>query len=406
VLELNHFEEGAQGVRSACGLDGHVAILLLSIIFESKVLRRNAIPQRLLSRMKRVLFVNRPDADERPGGDTVQMRETARALRSLGLDVEERLGPQDEGTYRQFDLVHLFNLQTPAFTVVEAEKAKRAERPLAVSTIFWDFGAELLISESRLWGRLATLTGRPLALRLAQRRVDAVAVADRDQMRRILALADVCLPNSEAEIPHLRHLTRDLRGVRVVPNGIDAKRFDPSRSLPLPAWASQRGMASRGYVLVAARVDPHKNQVGFCRAMQGYEHPIVIGGQAENPSLVEQCERLGAIYVGRLTGDDLVAAYGHAKVHALPSFRETPGLSSLEAAAMGCAVVSTNAGSAREFFANDAEYCDPRSAVSMRESVERAWKSGPKPTLAARVRREYTWEAAARATLAAYETIA
>ena len=43
---------------------------------------------------------------------------------------------------------------------------------------------------------------------------------------------------------------------------------------------------------------------------------------------------------------ELAEHYARAQVHALVSFRETPGLVSLEAAALGCAVVSTDRGSA------------------------------------------------------------
>lgn len=332
------------------------------------------------------------------GGDAVQMHETARALRSLGVEVEERLGPQND--YSDWDLVHLFNLQTPAFTVVEAEKAKTAGRKLAVSTIFWDFAADLLVSESRLWGKVASILGRRLALALAQRRVDLAAEESHAQVRRILQLADVGLPNSEAEIAHLKRIYPDLGTVRVVPNGIDIVRFDPSKELPKPSWAP-----TEGYVLVAARLEKHKNQAPFCRALQGFEGQVVLCGNVADQGALAECQSAGAIHVGPLFGDELAAAYKHARVHALPSFRETPGLASLEAAAMGCAIVTTHVGSTREYFKEEANYCDPGSAASMRQAVESAWASGAPPGLRARVRREFTWEAAAKASLAAYEDL-
>ena len=101
----------------------------------------------------------------------------------------------------------------------------------------------------------------------------------------------------------------------------------------------------------------------------------------------------------------MVAAYAHARVHALPSFRETPGLASLEAAAMGCAIVSTNWGSAFEYLDKDAKYCSPGSPQSMRSALEAAWASPPSKALSERIRREYTWKSAAEATAKAYETI-
>lgn len=333
------------------------------------------------------------------------MRETARALRTLGLSVDEVFGPQAVERMREYDIVHLFNLQTPEFSHGEAVKAKEAGRKLALSTIYWDFGAELLTTQSRIWRRISGFLGHSVALRLAQRRVESVAKADRAQMRSILENADIWLPNSHAEISHLQRLSSMRKPIQVVPNGIDAKRFDPFRRWDLPEWAKERGIGSRDYVLVAARIDVHKNQVPFCLAMQGFHRPVVLIGKAADPALVEECEQAGAIYAGPQSGDELVRAFAHAKVHALPSFRETPGLASLEAAAMGCAIVSTTEGSAEEYLRGEAHYCEPKSLTSMREEVEEAWKQGAPPHLSSRIRDEYTWDAAAQKTLEAYERI-
>ena len=65
-------------------------------------------------------MVIRPDADTNFGGDRVQMIETAKALRNLGVDVVERVGPTEVSDYDSIDIVHLFNLQTPVFTLAEA----------------------------------------------------------------------------------------------------------------------------------------------------------------------------------------------------------------------------------------------------------------------------------------------
>jgi len=350
----------------------------------------------------RVLFVNRPDADERPGGDTVQMHETARALRDLGLEVDEHLGPSSTEQMSRYDVVHLFNLQTPFFTAPEAAKAKLAGVKLAVSTIYWDFAAEIRLATSPHWMRLEKLAGRGLALAIARWRAKAAAPEERQCMRQILRDADVLLPNSRMEIDRLRHISSVLGTVAVVPNAIDSGRFDPSRAFPLPAWALAKGLESKGYVLIAARIEQDKNQLAFCRATRELGKPIVLAGQTIAPDIARECEKLGACCVGPLRGDDMVAAYAHARVHALPSFRETPGLASLEAAAMGCAIVSTDWGSAAEYLGEDAYYCSPGSPDSMRSALESAWAAGSPVGLSERIRREYTWKSAAEATMKAY----
>jgi glycosyltransferase involved in cell wall biosynthesis len=77
----------------------------------------------------------------------------------------------------------------------------------------------------------------------------------------------------------------------------------------------------------------------------------------------------------------------------------------LEAALCGCAVVTTDRGSGRWYFRDDAHYCDPGDPASIRRAIEAALRSGGSEELARRVRAEFTWESAARATLEAYRAV-
>jgi len=343
-------------------------------------------------------MVNRPDGLTAMGGDTVQMQQTAAALRALGVSVEECFGEPTGEQVEGPDLVHLFNLQTPEFTLRMAERC--ASKPVALSTIYWDFGAAQLVARSAKWSLVARLIGRRSALKLAQKRVEGAARAERDQLRSILERAQVWLPNSVAEIEHLRRLGASDRPTQVVPNAVDPARFDPAKIHPAP-----EGLTSKGYLLIAARVEPDKNQLALCRALTGTGIPVALCGGAPDAEYLRQCEALGAVYLGPLHGEALIAAMSHAKVHALPSFRETPGLANLEAAALGCAIVSTQEGSAREYFGEAAHYCDPARQDTIRKAVLAAWSSSVAPSLSERIRTTYTWERAAEATLRAYQLI-
>ncbi len=84
------------------------------------------------------------------------------------------------------------------------------------------------------------------------------------------------------------------------------------------------------------------------------------------------------------------------------SWYETPGLSSLEAAASGCAIVSTEVGTAYEYFGDYAEYCDPKDINSIKSAIERAWEKGPLELLKEKIIEYYNWERAAMLTLDAY----
>ena len=90
-------------------------------------------------------------------------------------------------------------------------------------------------------------------------------------------------------------------------------------------------------------------------------------------------------------------------VHALPSWVETPGLVSLEAAYAGCSIVVGDRGSVHDYFREYAFYCQPDSPEDIRKNVLIALKSPPSSELASLIQKEYSWDYAARQTLEAYE---
>ena len=92
-------------------------------------------------------------------------------------------------------------------------------------------------------------------------------------------------------------------------------------------------------------------------------------------------------------------------MHVLPSWFETTGLSSLEAAAMGCNIVITNKGDAKEYFMEYAYYCDPESPPSILKAVEEAARNPMNTNLPDLIRKKYTWHEAAQKTLEAYKTV-
>jgi glycosyltransferase involved in cell wall biosynthesis len=89
----------------------------------------------------------------------------------------------------------------------------------------------------------------------------------------------------------------------------------------------------------------------------------------------------------------------------LASWFETTGLASLEAAASGCSVVSTNRGYVREYFLDLVQYCDPAAKRSIREAVIRSLEEAPSRELRTRVLACFTWNRVAQATLDAYRRV-
>jgi len=163
-------------------------------------------------------------------------------------------------------------------------------------------------------------------------------------------------------------------------------------------------------MLQVGRIEPLKNQIATIRALADSDLPLVFVGdvpaaaEAYGKRFRELAARRGNVVVlSSVTHDELPAIYARAKVHVLPSFGETTGLVSLEAAMFGCNVVSTDQGPTREYLGPWAWYCSPTHVGSIRRAIMAAFASPPRPQLRERILRHFTWRETARRTLAAYE---
>lgn len=349
--------------------------------------------------MRVLMWIN--SGAEIPGGHRVQLQQTARALRALGVEVDEHDGPHlPDGAW---DLVHGFQL-----AAVEVAEARRRGLPVAMSTIYVgltystssDAPTTLRGSAGRTYRGLrylgASLRGRDHLSRLAFREAE-------DQLDRLRAwsMADVLLPNAEGESQHIRDDLGVLTETVVVPNAIDPDLFSP-------VFDHAR---APGTVLSVGRIEPHKNQLGTILALRdlpGVSLTVVGPPHPHHADYFEQCRQAATGSVTLLPGVDhaeLPALYARHRTHVLASWYETTGLVSLEAAASGCTVVTTDRGHAREYFGQDARYCDPAVPASIRDAVVEAAGDVPASALLERIRSRYTWNDTARSTLAAYESV-
>jgi glycosyltransferase involved in cell wall biosynthesis len=362
----------------------------------------------------RVLLQSRRTLFTVPGGDTVQVLKTAEHLRAVGtvadisLDLEPSLGG--------YDLVHLFNLMRPQETYVQALNARRRGRRIALSTIYVRFD-EMDLRRPGLQGAAARILRRPareyakiLSRAILNREWHAgtrqlLKLGFHAAQAKVLEWSHVLLPNSDSELARVLqdHPTAVRKAYVVVPNGIDTRLFAVARSsVPMPV------AGLRDCVLCVARIEPVKCQLELALAVRELPWPLVLIGTPA-PNHRRYAARVLASggsklhMLGGIEHDALPAYYAMARVHALVSWFETTGLSSLEAAAMGCSLVITDKGDTRAYFRDDAHYCNPASVTSIREAIARAYATSANSELRHRVLAEYTWERAAQATLAGYE---
>jgi glycosyltransferase involved in cell wall biosynthesis len=110
-------------------------------------------------------------------------------------------------------------------------------------------------------------------------------------------------------------------------------------------------------------------------------------------------------FLGWLPKDELPLIYAAAGAHALPSWNELPGLSSLEAGASGTRIVSTRYSPLPEMLGEQAQYCDPYDTASIRAAVTAALSAPVPPGLRDCLLRDHGWDEAARINLALYEEV-
>jgi len=356
----------------------------------------------------KVAFISRISLYTDKGGDTVQIVETAEQLRSRGIIVNIFLA-NETPDYLQYDILHFFNIIRPDDILPHIA---RTGKPFVVSTIFVDyseyekkarqgFSAYLFKWLSPDLIEYLKVLARSLVNGEKIKSTYFLFHGQRNSIKKIITRAALLLPNSQNEYGRLASSYGFQKPYRVIPNGINDHLFK---------GGGNDLLRDNRLVLCVARIEGRKNQLNLIRALANTPFRLVlIGARSTNQvDYYEKCKLAAAPnvqFIDFLEQRSLLEYYRTAKVHVLPSWFETTGLSSLEAAAMGCNIVITRKGDAFEYFKENAYYCDPESPESILRAVEQAASDAIRPGLAELVKEKYTWEKAAEKTLEAYTEI-
>ena len=335
----------------------------------------------------RVLFINENIEKGNKGGDIIQMNNTKEEIEKK-YDVQITLctNIDDDNFFENCDLVHIFNVQTIDYTKKAVIKSHSFGLKIVLSPIFWDLKDACNVN---IWNRYFGATPnfmlkflKPLsniiyfvACNILKKKT-SIMFDKKKAVRSVLTSVDWLLPNSKEEMDLLIKVyglnKRIYEKTTIAPNAIDysfvTQNYNETDNL----------LNKKGYVLQVGAINPVKNQINVVKALKKYKDiPIVfIGKNCDNryfTKLKKLSDRRGNVFfVDQITNRDVIKYYRNAICHILPSFRESPGLVTLEALANECQIIVAN----KKYcpidyyqFKKYAFICNPYSSSSIKKCI-------------------------------------
>ena len=286
---------------------------------------------------------------------------------------------------------------------------QRSKKPFVVSTILIDYSEYDKQHRSGIAGKLFKLLPADgieylkTLYRCVLGKDQLVSVSylwkgQRRSIKEILTKTKAVLVQAEKEYTDLVRWYQVAPPFAIIHNGVDTKLFQSSKPVN----------REEDTVLCVARIEGIKNQYNLIRALNDTAYRLLLIGDAapNQKEYYRQCKKIAAAnisFLDYLPQEQLVDYYAAAKVHVLPSWFEVCGLSSLEAAAMGCRVVITDNGYAGSYFNGDAFYCNPSQPATILTAVKKAMTAHSNGELQKKIVHKYTWQNAAEKTLSVYK---
>ncbi len=205
--------------------------------------------------------------------------------------------------------------------------------------------------------------------------------------RRIIAVSEF----TKRELVELLSVPEDK--IRVVPNGIDEAFTHPGPS------------AQGDYVLAVGTLEPRKNLSRIVAATRRAGLELRVVGACGWGEVEVSGD--GVRWLGDVPDEELARLYRGARCFAYASLYEGFGIPVLEAMACGTPVVTSRGGGTEEVANGAAVLVDPHDAADIATGIERAVLQREELVRRGRARaREFTWSAAAEATIEVYREAA
>ena len=371
----------------------------------------------------KVLMIGRPGTFNNYGGDRIQIENTAKELRLLGVDVD--ISDNSTNDFSKYDLVHIFQLDWNPWCYSYVKAAKSQNKKIILSPIHHN------IDEVRRFDDTYAFD---------YRRISRVLFKDqfkrdtfKDVYRALLKPAlipftlfevfyglkkmfqfainnsDLLLVQTEREAQDLKEAFGTSFKWKKVSNGVG--------NLFLEKPAGDTSLGIQNFILSVGRIEPRKNQLSIIEAVKKLREEtkediklVFVGAKGKHKHYEyfylfdkEINANHWIKHINFIPYESMPSIYADCKVCVSASWFETTGLTSLEALISGANAVAAGC-RAKEYLGNYASYCDPGDITSIKEAIKKEFYA-PRPEIPYDLKVKYTWKNTAIQTLEAYNSL-
>ena len=350
----------------------------------------------------KILLQSRGDLFTKPGGDTVQIKKTAEHLKQAGIQAVISTKINEE--LREFDVVHLFNITRPHETHAQFQWAKKHQKKVVITPIYQNFDEwdqKGRIGMQKYFFKAIKNKNTKELIKTAIRTISGyssfnaflnqIKTSYLRQQKEILENVDLIITNTDLGYQQLQKDLQIKNQYAVSHLGIDPNEYNNITDIFHDKYHL------KDFVLCVANFASIKNHLSLIKAIKKTPYKLVLVGNPVNhhKKYYQQIKKQVGKNVKITTNlerNEVLSAYKYAKVHALTSWFETCGLANIEAGLLGCNLVSTSRGYAKEYFQDKIEYCDPDDVNSIAAAIEKAYHKKNNDNLANHILKNFTWE--------------
>ncbi len=339
----------------------------------------------------KILFIARKSLYSQAGGDSLQIKETAAYLGLLGYEITISTSKKEDP--KDYDILHFFNLIRPAQFLYYLQFNK----PIVLTSIYVDY-SEYESKKGGLARRLILKTFGKFGLEYFKTLGRWINKTDNYPSLSYL------LNGQKSSIRKILKQTKTLIVASQQEGDLISKDFGFKPSLAKISLGSEHFKTvdycqTRNGIACIARIEGLKNQLQLIKAMLEGEDKLQIIGQAaaNQPFYLEECKKVAVEnveFTGQIEPDEIAEILSQTQVHAMVSYYETTGLSTIEALKSGCQVVISEKGGQKEIFGDHAFYADPENLDSIRNAISQA--KAAKLSHKEWVMKTFSWEKSAK----------